>query len=449
MPRPSLVQTLVLLAVAASSASAQADYTFFHGAKDFTRSGFVVPADNDGLRRTESRIRRLTLPTGSKVCVNIVNAHPVNYSYSLGTTVDSTGPSLPDLKKDTTSALYFLFQAAAGKTAKNFDQAAMDSADAALKTDLKPIAKLLERVGALKQDLDEAKEYAQKSDIPERLQELNADHLELSAGYRFGKYGMTQKLPKDEGRFRDPDLAKTFAGWVKATRDDAAVKGDKKLAALVDALDGYVKSLIDQVQQLRKAYAEGDSEATVCGVVGAGVTTFELKIAKKDTTAAKRDAGTAIDARIVVEPSYEREAVSIHPLAVGVLSSGVSSFSVDAQGVLRAVERKGDMQFRIGALFDINLLNFGSANRIGLGAGIGAASGGTAQPLSDVFFSVIVSFMDKARVGLGIGASWVPTSIKGGIVDQPFSLEGKKLDDLIERSPQQALYLAFILPARP
>lgn len=455
-PHPRLVAVLVGLAVpCVSYAQTRRDYQFFHGSKYGVRSGLVSPGDNGALRRDAAQTLKLSLPAGAKVCVTVVNAHAVNYAYSLSFTIDSTAPALPDLSKDSSSPLAKLFAGAvaakkAADASGKFDQdPSVDQAAREFKGDLSPVLEYVDRVGTLRADVESAKEFAKNSDSPERLDQVEdaGDEIDLERGFKYARYRILH-LSKESGHFNDAKLKETLAAWLKEVQ--GKVGSDTKLKSLVSMIDGYATSLVGTRDQLLKGYTDGTGQVEVCGTVADNTTTFELKIAKKDSSAAKeRDTGADVQLKFIVENSYVRPPVSVHPIALGVLTSNITNFSLDQGGILRASDQRGSFDIRLGALFEVNVAEFGERHRLGLGAAIGAATGGAEQALSDAFFAVVVSFMDKARVGVGIGGSWVATSVKGGSVDQPLDLKGKKLDDLIERSPKTSLYLTFLFPKLP
>ena len=67
------------------------------------------------------------------------------------------------------------------------------------------------------------------------------------------------------------------------------------------------------------------------------------------------------------------------------------------------------------------------------------------SPISDVFVASGIDFFNVFRVGLGLGASNVPTHVKNLTVNSAFPAD-KKLDDEIVRGWRPAFYLNFVLP---
>src|SRR5688500_13249667 len=71
------------------------DFYFYHG-KDGS-SSLVLRGSALPYYLADGKQLRAQLATGAQVCVTVLNAHPVNYTYALGVAIDTTQPALPAL----------------------------------------------------------------------------------------------------------------------------------------------------------------------------------------------------------------------------------------------------------------------------------------------------------------------------------------------------------------
>lgn len=107
----------------AAAAQSEIRYSFYHGDKD--NSAWVQPGAADAYQRLSARQLTTSARAGSRVCVLVINGNTVNYAYSLGVAVDSTGPAMPDLSKQLLPLAEFI------NLPKSVDQAKKEASAAA------------------------------------------------------------------------------------------------------------------------------------------------------------------------------------------------------------------------------------------------------------------------------------------------------------------------------
>lgn len=427
---------VVLLFGATAAAHAQ-DRTlyYYHGGK-LTPSGPVRPGTTQGYERTDWD-REIRLRQGSKVCVRVINAHPINYGYSITADVDTSGPKLPDMSQ----VVALLVPTVNRKGLTPPPTSGDNKLWVAPPQSYQNVAWYINHLTTLTTEVDTARQFVKASDVPEQLSEVE-NYSAATSGFRRAHKKLSTGFRTAPGHLGDPNLKKTLQTWADSAKKLAA--NDTALILLTEALRGYGDRIASDFAAL-KASIEQDAIQETCGKVGTGPTTLALSIARKDTSAAKnRTVGDSL-ITIVARPPYDRPLVSVHPVGFATMSDDVPDFRVDENGILRG-EPDDDVSGRIGVAVNVNLLNFGPSDEVGLGLALGVGAGGGDKVLSDVFIGPVVSAWDAVRVGLGYGFSAFPKRVKGGTVDQPLNLEGQELDDLIESSFRGAFHIVFVLP---
>jgi hypothetical protein len=459
------------------------DFYFYHG-KD-GGSSLVGRGTSILYFLQDGKQLRHALPTGSQVCVTVLNAHPVNYTYALGVAIDTTRPTVP--------ALSAPFTALAGhfkRTERGSDQSAVaklfqemynisafkaseERPDAKAAPELSPVSDLGTAVRDLAEEVEAVETVAKASDDPEGLTAIDAQGAALVTGYRT-VLAAIQAKPDGAGRFRSgkekltghfeklaaaatekinkaKETQTTQARTAHAAESDALrnrlaeIEKEAKLLLIIkDALLDQGKELATKAGSLTTAFsAKGRVE--LCGKVGNGPTTVTLKIAPRDGGfGSGRDVKEAVSQEIILRPPYERETVSIHPIALVAMAGSVPQFQVE-NGTLTG-PRDDDLAYRIGAAVNVNLFSFGPDGMGGFGIALGAGLVASSEVVSDLFVGPVVSLRDVVRIGIGVGASRFPSKVKGMTVGQPFDANAGKLEDLIETSMRRSYQLIFVLP---
>jgi hypothetical protein len=419
--------------VMASPAAAQTrhEFYFYHG--NPTDRSSALQGGPQGYSRDDRRRLEITARANDSVCVNVVNAHPVNYGYSLTAVVDTSGPKLPDLSKQETLLAALL----------KLPERRADLPPGVRPADvpsLGPIRWFIERLDTLAVELDTARGFATASDLPEGLGNLETPAAALRAGFRSAQHKLTQGFSTGAGHFGDPRLAERIRAWGDSASKLAASEPVLRSVAL--ALTAYGGSLVSERDQLRGAYGKARSLVSACGKVGTGTTTFTFQIAPKDSSKARRDTGKEINLTVEAKPRFQRTLVSLNPIAFAAGARDVPEFQV-VNGTLIG-PTSDQVAFRVGAMLTFNLANFGPQDDFGAGFGLATAMS-TSGRLTDIFVSGLVSYLEALRIGVGVGWSEFPKSVKGATVGAPFPTNAK-LEDLIEQERKLALQIVFVLP---
>ena len=430
--RRALPCALLLVAAIASRATAQGDvrFSFYHGNKG--ASSWVEPTAGDAYRRIDNRRITLHERAGSRVCVMIVNGHPVNYAYSFAIAVDSSSPAMPDLSKQI-ALLKDLFQPtkAVLTGAAPVPAAPEDPKLVALRT-------FIDSLKILDVELADARKAVDASDQAEPLSGV-ANYYATGAGLRYAQ-DFLRKLPSTRGHFNDKGLKDAIDAWAKVATD--AMKGDTLLKTAVVALKGLGDANRETRDQLKKSIGEASTRPQICETVTKGTTTLTLKAAQKDTSAARARTFDKDELfTILNEAPIERKRVELHPVALGVTAPSQSDFFVE-NGVLRADHSR--VFWRPGVLVD-GFVGSTADGMVGLTVGLGVATDAKDAPISDLFVAGGVDFFNVFRVGLGVGASNIPTHVKNLAVNSAFPAD-KKLADEVVRGWRPAFYLNFVLP---
>lgn len=442
-----VIYGLLALSVMSSTLKAQTrvDYYYYHGAGSTShrlKPGSANGYELEGGVNVDTRLKPKT-----KVCITVVNGHPINYSYSLNAAVDTSSPKLPDLSTQETllAGLLGIIDKTKGASGdRGVILPGRDSAKTAAvaKSELPKIKGYLELLDTLAKELSSAKAIIKRSDNPESLTQLATPELMHGGGFRWAKDTLAL-LSTSPGHFNDDKLDVRLTAWNDTVK--LAIGSDVEMGALVQALDAYSKKLLSERNQLRSTFKDATDQPVVCGEVGKGMTTFELQISKKDTAlATKRTVGKTDLLHIEARTPYERSTIGIHPIAFAALASNVPEFAV-SDGILLGPPHDAEA-YRVGALINLNLANFGPDDALGVGFGLGIGTGGEKKVLSDFFLGAIVSLYDSVRFGAGFGRSAFPSSVEGGVVGQAFNLNGKKLEDLVHTDLKSAFHIIFVLP---
>lgn len=432
-----LVLTFAFFVGGDPASAQQKDYDFYHGGNG-VRSGFIVQRGAGGYERTGEREIEVRLKQGQKVCVHVVNSHPVNYAYSFNRTVDTSTVTLPDLSSQVALIAQLLRSTPQAEASPDQRTDSGQRQRAVSRVALDPIQGFTDSLGILARDVDSARAFVKKSDLPEGVQDLDRAPAELNRGFRWVQHEISNN-ESDRGRFNDPNLAQHLQIWWERASQAATTPSDSLTIA---ALALYGKSLLSDINQFKTAFARSvPFTNVVCGDVGTGPTALELKIAKKNP-AAERDTGDT-GFKIIARPPYDRPFISLHPIAFSSIGFNVPDFRV-VNNVLRG-DDGFDASFRIGGLVNFNARSFGADDVFGFGFGLGIGTQGTDEVLSDLFVGPVLSYRDEARIGLGVGASKFPRRVKDSVVGEPFTATGE-LDALIEEDFTLALQVIFVLP---
>lgn len=469
------LSAVVLATLCTDTATAQEDsipqpeavIRYYHGTPG--RSRPITYELDHGILETSKNGFVFTRPPGSRLCIQVVNAHPILYGYSLATAIDSTPVAIPDASA-LVAALNGLLgptnattRPAAGTPATSLTQSAtaaqrelsaaimeslsgrnplVDGPPREYNTGVAWVDAYLKKLGPLYNDVSRAQSIARESDQPEEFSEIEAAPSE-GGGFSSAQ-AWIRALPSTSGRFNDPSLASEIREWTRIARDsfrNDTTDGGRLQTVLLDALNSSAETLLRVRDALRASYTGVPRSQRLCATVPNRPMFVTLGVHRRDTATAKaRDAGKLL--RVKVNPIYERPVVELIPVAFSVYARRVPSFSL-RDGLIERQE--GDeFRFRGGFMMLANLKNFQADQSVTFGTGLGFGFFGEKKALSDFLFGFVISYRDLFRTGIGAGLAELPHTIKRPAqVGGPLPPDVGNIDEAVETKKQGALFIIF------
>lgn len=442
-------------------AQEQASVTFFHGRNGESR----ILSDFEGRSNTNRRSRfSASLRVGTEVCVVVQNAHPANYTYTLGVAIDTPVEELPDVS--TFDAFVKALPKVAALTDRKPLSAAIEKnaemlaffkdlspderARAVTGVESMPLKSLTELTTGFTQlarEIAEATQAANASDAPGTVDERNAA---TTGGFREA-VDLIAALSKEKLHFNDPKLKDNLQALVaEAEKEAKGSDADPVLQDIVSGLAGYAELLLVKRDHLKAAYASS-TRATprICKTVVEGKNTFSLTIAKKGETG-ERDV-TPKDSKggdfftLEVQSRFERKVVSVDPLSLMVLTWNVPQFQV--QGDTLLAPSTNPTLARPGLMLSINPVSWGANGDWGFGIGLGLGVSAS-DAVTDALAGATVTFRNSIRFGIGYGRSKQHESVKGAVVGKPLPANLGKLEDAVQSGglTKDAVYFLITVP---
>jgi hypothetical protein len=447
-----LVTALVLImAFAPRAAEAQDEIRVqvYHGGR-----GATTVTQYQAGNRPEQEIRtrrRFYVSPGDTLCFELLNGHPVFYSYGVDRVVDSTAITIPSVTTFA-SVITGLIPQVTGTTKSSLlstlremsDEVEMTDLEEALDVQLSWHEEYIKSVADLEAELEVAKTAIAQSDQPELLPSLlvPAPSPQEGAGYRTAQETILA-LGRGEGHFNSPSLRADLQAYYDsavARMNRSATKNPQLLAALKTHAD----ALLSTRDAYLAAYGSKNSPRVIrCSGAGSGLTTATLRISRRDSTATVRDTGAVVKIQMI--PRFERPTVELVPLVFGAMARDVPEFSLVRDTV--RVTRDDGWAIRPGAMMLGNLLDFGPRQEISLGAGLGFGLGGDNKIISDILVGPMLSYREMFRVGVATGMARFPSTLRAPAeIGRPLPPDAGKLDDLTQTRLRRATFLVFILP---
>jgi hypothetical protein len=343
-------------------------------------------ARSDGGRRQQGgTITSFYGKRGSQICVNIENANPVYYSYSLGkqslsavglpdlssleqmlastipgasftSLVQSTQKSAADTQKEVKqaggaaekkSAGVVNLTAAANAAAQNVLAATKATTAAQL---LDTLVQLYNKsTTSLQADIRTAIDILQRSDYPETRAELATPGI-ATVGYEWA-IRAARALDGTSGRFNDGNLSASLASVSKHLGDSLKIDANDPAATFVtNAITARNGVLVHARDDVQAVFAT--TVGRLCDTVGAAPSRFVLKVSKRDSVNAKVRA-VRDSIAILAYPVYDRPALEVSPIGVAVYASHVPKFGVTNGKITESLA--DDFTFRGGAQLTVNL----------------------------------------------------------------------------------------------
>ncbi len=377
----------------------------------------------------------LIFPQGTNVCMEVENAHPVLYTYSLDVVTDSAQPAVKGLSEFTKAVVASSGVGELASAALLFDETRG--------TQESWIEKYYKRLAGLRDTLKIAEDIVAASEIPESKEDAKHEREGDGKGFLWAKH----KLQTDDRlkTLRDSSLSRSLDDLYKSSRSAAvdarkAKEPDRAKAeaikdpssddnATLEGLKAIAEALVSSRDALFKAYEAGKPRWSDCRVVGKNPFTMSISAKRRVTGTARRYEGDKARS-ITVTPRYNWPLVEVAPTAMYIYSPNAPSFTVD-NGVVR--QDKDEFRWRAGTLLVVNALPIGEAADVNIGAtvGLGWLDAKSSQPV-DVLIGGVISVRNLLRFGVGAGSTSRPDRLKApGVVDQPLPAGTKALDDLV------------------
>jgi len=446
------VSTLVLAACATTFTPAE--ITVYHGAPNNSQA-VAYELGTQGRHLSSQHQLELQVPEGTRVCLSVLNAHTPGFTYSLAATVDSAPPTPPDFS-NLIGLLTAVIPGASADATNRAVELIARSAPAAARVRAAPerlspvdsVMKLYrEPLQWLDQDIGTVKAAMRLSLSPETLLPME---LRTASGENRGLAYAQQVIRERDasaGRFNDPNLAATIAGWKQAADAVAATDPTGTASEMAGVYHQRATALLAGRNAILDAYGKAPLTWRDCHAVTNGRTTLNLRAQAraKDDFNGQRDTGNVV--QVIATSNYRRNVVEMVPLAFVAFPRNVTGFGIVNDTVREDVKYADNAAFRVGMMLTTSPLRFGPTNEWSFGPGIGTGViGGDKKALSDFFLGGLVSWRDWLRLGGGYGVSLAPSRlINGAAVGKPLPLgQGReKLTDFIDNRRVGTWFLTF------
>ncbi len=415
--------------------------------------------------RTPDQPQPWLLEQGSQVCVDVVNANPVKYTYALAQVIDTTTPvdqKLPDIAS--------VIAAAFGGTAAGVASASKAMAPPGKGTQpgkavpgnvqgeaaapsLQWLQTYTDNLKTLAGDLDSAKAISRASDLPEPIGQ--SEEPTPGHGLRWAKSQLLA-MPSATGRIAAATLEQTLSTWESdAKRDAAKAAQDAKLEGEArknwDSMVGQTLSALASLgsairsdwNSIRDTFAKAEPTWRQCTTLGPNPLEVRLSI-KANGSDKTRATGSSL-LSIDLDPYYGWRSVESAPLAFAVYTPTAEALSLNAGRVERT-----DASFRVraGVVLLTNISAFGPRHErsmgLMLGVGVLDASSTTAGK-ADVIVGPVYRLRDILGVGVGFSLSQRDRRKEQVAIGQPLPADIASIDQAVENRWLPGIVLALSL----
>lgn len=378
----------------------------------------------------QRRDRRYALMEGDSICVDISNAHPGLYAYSLDSVAVAVAPD-PDLSalakilSDLIATRHAMGAPAPGQPADS-------------------VVVFAERLAGLAEDIKAVEKAVDRSEAPEPIPDVFAngtppDPTGAPRGFGYVEWFISTSVPASPGRFGSTTLAADLDSVYAAAKRSAGANTANLLTA--EALRAHALTLLSKTNALRTAYVNVQP-TLLCRRMGTAERVDLVVTAKprNPQRTAKREAGTLVT--LHAHRRHARPWLEVIPIGLTVYSPGAPRYEL-VRDTIR--ERSEDtFAFRPGALALANPLVFGETSDWALGGGIGFGVGGEGKVLSDYLGAVMLSYRDRFRFGVGAGYATQNSHLTGGLRSgSSRPADAAKLDDVLEEQREASIFLLF------
>ncbi len=450
--RRYLVLLVVLSAATVrSSIDAQSPDTLevrvFHGAP----SRIVRLVDEQGrVDMRDGRSLHIVRPSGSSVCMVVVNANPMVFAYDFNAALD---PTFLQLTPEAQLALGILGKLGVA-TASDASQMALPG----------QLTKLFNAMSVIAADVDLLSKAVAEAAAPGDLDEERG--VANNHGLLLAKAGI-RAIPITEGRLRNPKLGEyldrlhvdatkaietesaaltteinekdqqsselnstiakltkeipTQTGAVKEANEkalaeatlrkaelgsDKAVAEEKKKALdmwklTVPILVEHAKKSVTLSQKTVDDYDKASPSHRECSQVRDGRNSFTLKFGANDGV--KTTLRSNEHVQLTVDAIFERPLIEVYPASFLVQRDDLRSYTIQ-DGSLMLSDQDTELQPRLGGMATITLWDrFEELRQVALSVGVGTNVIGGEGAIKDLMLLGTVSYRDSFRVGLGWG----------------------------------------------
>lgn len=373
---------------------------------------------------------------GSEVCLQVVNAHPLFYTYALGVAIDSSVPADETLPTSVAELAKLFIKGSAG--------AASASALSVPGTTGSWLSDYVDQVSRLEQELSDARALVARSQEPEPK--------DAAEGAPEGK-GLQWLQQQFRGYRRgidsigSPSIREAAAGWARTARDAAAKEKDAGPASttVLNAIENYAKRTIDDFVALRDAVQAASPTWQACTTIGRHPTSLTLSITTKEAKPA-RAVGASLKS-VTVEPEYKWKTLELAPMGLAVWIPGAVHATLASDSTV-ALDDDNDVRVRAGAVMVLHLRAYGARKDRSLGVlgGVGLIDGSsstTGKP--DFYLGAAMRFKDVFGVGAAFVIAQRPVLRSGVKEDQPLPAKFATIGDATRNGWRSGVALLFTI----
>lgn len=319
----------------------------------------------------------LRLNQGQKFTVRVINSNDLFYKYE----VKYEEQKDESESKEVTDALAALSSVLGGRLSRA-------SATEAAAFDNWKIAR-----NNLIRDINEAQRLITQSEVAEL--EIDALNDTRAAGLKYAVEQVTGQsrpavalvLPNTPGRFHSPTLLEDLNGLTDAISGFDPV--------LIATIKSYNRSLVDKVKELKRIVKEAKAEWQSEFVVTEKTTKVFLAIKPSDpinagTLTRKFHTGDNRKEIITIIPYYKRAVLELVPVGNFLFAKDVKEFYIENKVVQSRLRTK--TIFTPGAVFNVNVANFGAAKEMSAGLGVGYKFSPNAEVFENFHFATLFSY---------------------------------------------------------
>ena len=274
------------------------------------------------------------------------------------------------------------------------------------------------------------------SDTPESKNELDG----VSAhGFAAARQAIAE-LNKDPGRFNDPSLS---ASLTSLMNDEASKAGiDRKADVTTYLLSGITAlntQLVHAVGDIRTSFMSTTFKP-LCDTVGADPVRFVLRASVRDTAQGRVRARDSVAA--VVIPIFQRPSIEVSPIGLSIYAANVPKFAVESGKITKS--SGDDFTYRAGAQLTINLVDFQPDHAVGAGVGLVFGALGAKRAISELMIGPVISYRDAIRIGVAWGTSQLPDALKNGVASgDPLPGNVANISDIVATRGRSAFAITF------